>query len=59
MTPDQHSKELRKMERARSKKLAEKKEPITLAAKLEVCKEIKVLDEQIHQHKLHYFDLTN
>lgn len=47
------------MERARSKKVAAKKEPVTLAAKLEICKEIKVLDEQIRQHKLNYFDLTN
>lgn len=58
MTDEEHRKETRRMERLRRKLDKQSKGPLSLADKLQLKTQIKELDEKLHQHKLHYYDLV-
>lgn len=58
MTAMEHQAKLQDMERRRRRLIKKRKQQRTLAEKLAVNVAVGVLDEQIRQHKLNYFELV-
>lgn len=60
VTHEDHSKELKRLEKARATKREQSKGPgKTLSQKLALLTEVKALDEKIFQHKLNYHSLVS
>lgn len=59
MTPEQHTKLTKKLTTKIAKMLKESKsDKLTLAEKIEIRKEMRVLEDQLFEHKLNYFSLV-
>ena len=58
MTDAEHRKEATRLQRAITRRRNERKLMPTLAEKIEAGRQIKQLEDQLHQHRLNYFDLV-
>lgn len=58
MTPKQHRMMAAKLERDHAKLIAKKKQAGTLNEKLVLIAEARIIADQLHQHRLNYYELV-
>lgn len=59
MTPEQHAKETTRLKGAITRARNNVKALPTLAEKIEAKNKVRALEDQLHDHKLNYFELVS
>ncbi|CRN70935.1 hypothetical protein PAERUG_P40_Scotland_4_VIM_2_09_12_04232 [Pseudomonas aeruginosa] len=59
MTPEQHAKETTRLKSAITRARNAVKALPTLAEKIEAKNKVRELEDQLHDHKLNYFELVS